>query len=128
MLQTSAVIFGLIMIFTLVSGLVVLWRRGRDDLDAWGLFISRVLIAEAALPMDNPGLSPRWIRSSRIRTDRSRHLAQSAAISRTSRPGQVTGHVGAGGLVHGLLGRGAADTAVLVVLIQRGGVTLAQPE
>jgi hypothetical protein len=25
-----------IMIFMLVSGLIVLWRRGRDDLDAWG--------------------------------------------------------------------------------------------
>jgi len=29
---------------------------------------------------------PRWIRSSRIRADSSRHLAQSAAISNTSRP------------------------------------------
>ena len=35
---------------------------------------------------------------------------------------QVAGDVGAGGLVHGLVGRGAADAAVLVVLIQRGGV------
>ena len=35
---------------------------------------------------------------------------------------QVAGHVGADGLVHGLVGRGAADAAVLVVLIQRGGV------
>ena len=36
--------------------------------------------------------------------------------------GQVAGHVGADGLVHGLVGRGAADAAVLVVLIQGGGV------
>jgi hypothetical protein len=42
-LQTSAIIFGFIVIFMLVSGLIVLLRRGRDDLDAWGLFISRVL-------------------------------------------------------------------------------------
>ena len=41
---------------------------------------------------------------------------------------QVAGDVGAGGLVHGLVGRGAADAAVLVVLIQRGGVALAQPQ
>ncbi len=43
MLQTSAIIFGSILIFVLVSGLIVLWRRGADDLDAWGLFVSRVL-------------------------------------------------------------------------------------
>ena len=42
--------------------------------------------------------------------------------------GQVGGDVGAGGLVHGLVGRGAADAAVLVVLIQRGGVPGAEPE
>ena len=42
--------------------------------------------------------------------------------------GQVAGEVGAGGLVHGLVGRGAADAAVLVVLIQRGGVPLAEAE
>ena len=42
--------------------------------------------------------------------------------------GQVAGHVGAGGLIHGLLGWGTADAAVLVVLIQRGGVAPAQPE
>ena len=41
---------------------------------------------------------------------------------------QVAGHVGADGLVHGLVGRGAADAAVLVVLIQRGGVPGAQPQ
>ena len=43
-------------------------------------------------------------------------------------PGQVGGDVGAGGLVDGVVGRGAADAAVLVVLIQRGGVTLAEAE
>jgi hypothetical protein len=43
MVQTSAIIFGSIVIFMLVSGLIVLWHRGPDDLDAWGLFISRVL-------------------------------------------------------------------------------------
>ena len=42
--------------------------------------------------------------------------------------GQVAGHVGVGGLVHGLVGRGAADAAVLVVLVQRGGVPVAQPQ
>ena len=43
-------------------------------------------------------------------------------------PGQVAGHVGLHGLVHGLLRRGTADPAVLVVLIQRGGVPGAQPQ
>jgi uncharacterized iron-regulated membrane protein len=43
MIQTPAIIFSFIMIFMLVSGLIVLWRRSRDDLDAWGLFIFRVL-------------------------------------------------------------------------------------
>ena len=43
-------------------------------------------------------------------------------------PGQVGGDVGAGGLVYGLVGWDAADAAVLVVLIQRGGVALAKPE
>ena len=43
-------------------------------------------------------------------------------------PGQVAGHVGMDGLVHGLLGRGAADPAVLVVVVQRGGVPVAQPQ
>ena len=41
---------------------------------------------------------------------------------------EVAGDVGAGGLVHGLVGRGAADAAVLVVVIQRGGVPGAQPQ
>ena len=43
-------------------------------------------------------------------------------------PGEVAGHVGFRGLVHGLIGRGAADPAVLVVVIQRGGDPLAQPQ
>ena len=43
MFQASAIIIGLILIFVLVSGLIVLWRRGADDLGAWGLFVSRVL-------------------------------------------------------------------------------------
>jgi hypothetical protein len=42
-LQAWAIIFGLILTFVLISGLVVLWHRGADDLDAWGLFVSRVL-------------------------------------------------------------------------------------
>ena len=42
--------------------------------------------------------------------------------------GQVAGDVSAGGLVHGVVGRGAADAAVLVVLIQRGGVPAAEAE
>jgi hypothetical protein len=42
-LQAWAIIFVLILIFVLVSGLVVLWYRGADDLEAWGLFVSRVL-------------------------------------------------------------------------------------
>jgi hypothetical protein len=41
-------------------------------------------------------------------------------------PVQVAGDVGVDGLVHGLAGRGAADAAVLVVLVQGGGVSLAQ--
>jgi len=39
-------LFALILVFVLVSGLVVLWRRGADDLDAWGLFVMRVLRGE----------------------------------------------------------------------------------
>ena len=42
--------------------------------------------------------------------------------------GEVGGEVGAGGLVGGVVGRGAADAAVLVVLVQRGGVPVAQAE
>jgi hypothetical protein len=54
MLQTPAIIFGFIVIFMLVSGLIVLWRRGRDDLDAWGLFISRVLRGDHQSPRKPP--------------------------------------------------------------------------
>ena len=42
--------------------------------------------------------------------------------------GQVGGEVGAGGLVDGVVGRGAADAAVLVVLVQGGGVPGAEAE
>ena len=41
--------------------------------------------------------------------------------------GQVAGDVGADGLVHGLVGWGAAEAAVLVVFVQRGGIPGAQP-
>lgn len=54
MLQTSAIIFGFIVIFMLVSGLIVLLRRGRDDLDAWGLFISRVLHGDPQTTQNPP--------------------------------------------------------------------------
>ena len=43
-------------------------------------------------------------------------------------PGQVAGHVGMDGLIHRLLGRGAADPAVPVIVVQRGGVPAAQPQ
>src|SRR5262249_15566996 len=43
-------------------------------------------------------------------------------------PGEVCGEVGAGGLVGGVVGWGAADAAVLVVLVQRGGVASAEAE
>jgi len=46
MLQTSAIIFGFIVIFTLASGFIVLWHRGSEDLDAWGRFIARVLYGD----------------------------------------------------------------------------------
>src|SRR3954451_118583 len=42
--------------------------------------------------------------------------------------GKVAGDVGAGGLVHGLVGRGAADAAVLIVVVERGGVAGAEPQ
>jgi hypothetical protein len=67
MLQTSAVIFGSIIIFVLVAGLIVLWRRGADDLDAWGLFVSRVLRGDRRptreLPHSAPGRFARDQRS-----------------------------------------------------------------
>ena len=43
MFQTSAIIIGFVLIFVLISGLIVLLHRGADDLDAWGIFVSRVL-------------------------------------------------------------------------------------
>jgi hypothetical protein len=42
--------------------------------------------------------------------------------------GQVAGDVGAGGLVDGLVGRGTSDAGVLVVVVQRGGVSGAEPQ
>ncbi|HET9969608.1 MAG TPA: hypothetical protein VFQ68_15345 [Streptosporangiaceae bacterium] len=42
--------------------------------------------------------------------------------------GQVGGDVDAGGLVHGRPGRGAADPAVLVVVVQGGGVPAAEAQ
>jgi len=56
-IQVAGLIFGAILIFVLVSGLVVLWRRGADDLDAWGVFVMRVLRGErrrTAPPPDLP--------------------------------------------------------------------------
>ena len=46
MIQGAGLIFGVVILFVLVSGLVVLWRRGPADLDAWGLFVARVLRGE----------------------------------------------------------------------------------
>ena len=54
MLQTSAIIFGFVLIFVLVSGLIVLWHRGADDLDAWGLFVSRVLRGDCQSTRKSP--------------------------------------------------------------------------
>ena len=42
-MQASVIAFTVILLFVLASGLVVLWRRGAGDLDAWGLFVVRVL-------------------------------------------------------------------------------------
>jgi uncharacterized iron-regulated membrane protein len=42
-IQGAALLFAIILIFVLVSGLVILWRRGPDELDAWGDFVARVL-------------------------------------------------------------------------------------
>jgi hypothetical protein len=62
MFQVS-VIFCCIPILALASGLVVLWRRGADDLDAWGLFVSRVLRGDRRpareLPRGAAGRYPR---------------------------------------------------------------------
>jgi hypothetical protein len=57
MLQISAIISGFILTFVLVSGLVVLFLRGADDLDSWGLFVARVLRGDSRamkLPCDRP--------------------------------------------------------------------------
>ena len=43
MIQGAALLFAIIVMFVLVSGLVILWRRGPDELDAWGAFVTRVL-------------------------------------------------------------------------------------
>jgi hypothetical protein len=42
MLTATGLIYTALIVFVLVSGLVVLWRRGADDLDAWGIFVVRV--------------------------------------------------------------------------------------
>lgn len=31
-----------VVLFVLAAGLLILWRKGRRDLDAWGDFINRV--------------------------------------------------------------------------------------
>jgi hypothetical protein len=46
MFMTTGIILAVILALVLLSGLVVLWRRGPDDLDAWGLFVTRVLRGE----------------------------------------------------------------------------------
>ena len=71
---------------------------------------------------------PRWIRSSRIRGGQFPAAGPVRGHQQDVASGQVAGDVGAGGLVHGLVGRGAADAAVLVVLVQRGGVAVAQAQ
>jgi hypothetical protein len=42
-LTATRLIYAALIAFVLVSGLLVLWRRGADDLDAWGTFIARVI-------------------------------------------------------------------------------------
>jgi uncharacterized iron-regulated membrane protein len=42
-IQVAVIAIAAVLLFALVSGLVVLWRRGASDLDAWGLFVVRVL-------------------------------------------------------------------------------------
>jgi hypothetical protein len=39
----AMVLMGVILIFVLISGLVILLRRGPAELDAWGTFVARVL-------------------------------------------------------------------------------------
>ena len=43
MIQGAAVLFAIIVIFVPISGLVILLRRGPDELEAWGAFVTRVL-------------------------------------------------------------------------------------
>jgi hypothetical protein len=42
-IQGAGVLFAIILIFVLVSGLIILLRRGPEELDAWGAFVTRVL-------------------------------------------------------------------------------------
>lgn len=46
-LLAPVIILSFILMFVLVSGLIVLWRRGAGDLDAWGLFVLRILHGDA---------------------------------------------------------------------------------
>jgi len=39
----AVVLMSVIVIFVLISGLVILLRRGPVELDAWGAFVARVL-------------------------------------------------------------------------------------
>jgi hypothetical protein len=55
MYQTWAIIIGFVLIFVLVSGLIVLLHRGADDLDARGLFVSRVLHGDRRSTRKPPG-------------------------------------------------------------------------
>ena len=71
---------------------------------------------------------PRWIRSSRMRGGQFPAAGPVRGHQQDVASGQVGGDVGAGGLVGGVVGRGAADAAVLVVLIQSRGVPLAEAE
>lgn len=42
-LTATGLIYASFIAFVLVSGHLILWRRGADDLDAWGTFITRVI-------------------------------------------------------------------------------------
>jgi hypothetical protein len=53
MLEAPAIVVGGILIFVLASGLLVLWRRGVDDLEAWGRFVSRILRGDTQ-PIERP--------------------------------------------------------------------------
>ncbi len=43
MIPAMGVLFLIVLLFVLVSGLYVLCRRGASDLEAWGRFVSQVL-------------------------------------------------------------------------------------